>query len=70
MGVNHTTVSKWERVDDSQAMGAVSERLLRLFVLTEKPVEECPLEDMASKDLALSHLQLEHDAKGWHAGAA
>lgn len=70
MGVDHTTVSKWERVDDPQAMGAVAERLLRLFVLTEKPVEEYPLEEMASEDPALSRLQLEHDSKGWHASAA
>lgn len=70
MGVDHTTVSKWERVDDPQSMGAVAERLLRLFVLTERPVEEYPLEEMASEGAAPSRLQLELDSKGWHASAA
>ena len=69
IGVDHTTVSKWERLDSPQAMGAVAERLLHLFVLAEKPVEEYPFEDMAVEAPAPSRLQLEHDSKGWHASA-
>lgn len=32
MAVDPATVSRWEKVDDPQAMGAVAERLLRMFV--------------------------------------
>ena len=70
MGVDHTTVSKWEGVENPRDMGPIAERLLRLFVLTEKPVEEYPREEMASEAPDVSRLQLEHDSKGWHASAA
>ena len=49
MGVDHTTVSKWERVDEPQDMGKVAERLLRVLVLTSQPVESYPLEQMATE---------------------
>jgi putative zinc finger/helix-turn-helix YgiT family protein len=45
MGVDKTTVSKWERVDAPAPMGQPAERLLRLMVMVDRPVEEYPLEE-------------------------
>ena len=45
MGVDKTTVSKWERVDAPAPMGQPAERLLRLMVMVDKPIEEYPLEE-------------------------
>ncbi|HZH76174.1 MAG TPA: type II TA system antitoxin MqsA family protein [Archangium sp.] len=45
MGVDKTTVSKWERVDAPTPMGQPAERLLRLMVMVDKPIEEYPLEE-------------------------
>ncbi|WP_420943150.1 type II TA system antitoxin MqsA family protein [Archangium gephyra] len=45
MGVDKTTVSKWERVDAPAPMGQPAERLLCLMVMVDKPVEEYPLEE-------------------------
>ncbi|MBC7792411.1 MAG: helix-turn-helix domain-containing protein [Clostridia bacterium] len=69
MGVDHTTVSKWQSTKSPQDMGVVAERLLRMFVLTEKPIETYPLEQMATGVFAPTHLALQHNAKGWHSGA-
>jgi putative zinc finger/helix-turn-helix YgiT family protein len=45
MGVDKTTVSKWERVDAPAPMGQPAERLLRFMVMVDKPIEEYPLEE-------------------------
>ncbi len=70
MGVDHTTVSKWERVDGPQSMGPVAERLLRVFVLYEKPVDEYPLEEMGAEAAAPAHPTMVHDRGGWSSRAA
>lgn len=70
IGVDHTTVSKWERVDEPQGMGPVAERLLRMFVLYEKPVDEYPLEEMGAEAAAPAHPTMVHDQRGWHPRAA
>jgi putative zinc finger/helix-turn-helix YgiT family protein len=70
MGVDHTTVSKWERRDQPQDMGRTTERLLRLLVLTERPIEEYPLEEMASQEATPIHPIMRLDAQGWHPRAA
>lgn len=70
MGVDHTTVSKWERADDPQDMGPIAQRLLRMFVLTERPVEEYPLEEMGTVEAKAPPLVMVHDKAGWHPRAA
>ena len=44
MGVTRETVSRWE--SGAQAMGAVADRLLRLFVLTHEPSESYAVDDL------------------------
>ena len=70
IGVDHTTVSKWERVDETQGMGPVAERFLRMFFLYEKPVDEYPLEEMGAEAAAPAHPTMVHDQRGWHPRAA
>ncbi len=45
LGVDPATVSRWE--NDREPMGGASERLLRLAVLRDRPVEEYPTERLA-----------------------
>ena len=68
MGVDHTTVSKWERIDDPQDMGRTAERLLRMFVLTEVPLDEYPLEAMATKAPHKHKLSAVVASQGWRLG--
>ncbi len=63
MGVDHTTVSKWE--NGAQPMGGQSERALRIMVLADKPVEEYPLEEMATEDARPMRLRMKVGPKGW-----
>jgi putative zinc finger/helix-turn-helix YgiT family protein len=65
MGVDHTTVSKWERLDEPQAMGPQAERVLRLMALAEKPIEEYPLEEMATEAAKPSRFRMRAGPKGW-----
>jgi putative transcriptional regulator len=68
MGVDPTTVSKWERQEEPQAMGPQAERVLRLMALVEKPLEEYPLEEMATEAPSPSRLRMRAGPEGW-AGA-
>jgi putative zinc finger/helix-turn-helix YgiT family protein len=52
MGVDPSTVSKWE--NDKEAIGASSDRLLRMLVARRSPVEEYP-------DDALKNIKDRHD---------
>jgi putative zinc finger/helix-turn-helix YgiT family protein len=47
MGVDATTVSRWESEKLAQAMGPQAERLLRLLVARIRPVGEYPAETLA-----------------------
>ena len=47
MGVDPATVSRWERVDNPQPMGATAERLLRLAAAYGQPADEYPIGTLA-----------------------
>jgi hypothetical protein len=51
-------------------MGRTAERLLRMFVLYEKPVDAYLLEEMATEDATPAHPTMVHDPRGWHPSAA
>ncbi len=70
MGVDKSTVSRWESPEDPQPMGVGYEKVLRILALAGKKVEKYPLEEMASQAPAPLHLMVEHDSNGWHAKAA
>lgn len=65
MGVDPASVSRWESLDDPKPMGPQSERLLRLMVLIEKPVEEYHLRDMATRDARPTRIRLSGGENGW-----
>lgn len=44
MGVNNSTVSRWE--NERERIGPQADRLLRLMVITNEPVGEYPLENL------------------------
>ena len=48
MGATAETVSRWEK--DRMAMGAAYDRVLRLLVATQTPVEHYPLEELNRAD--------------------
>jgi transcriptional regulator with XRE-family HTH domain len=48
MGVAPEVVSKWEH--DKDPIGGQSDRLLRMMVVRDRPVEEYPLERLAEID--------------------
>lgn len=61
MGVDKTTVSKWERVDAPAPMGQPAERLLRLLVMVDKPIDEYPLEETGLVEARQVRLVVEED---------
>jgi hypothetical protein len=67
MGVDKTTVSKWERVDAPAPMGQPAERLLRLMVMMDRPVEEYPLEETGLVEARPIRMVLEEGkgSQGW-----
>lgn len=67
MGVDKTTVSKWERVDAPAPMGQPAERLLRLMVMVDKPIEEYPLEETGLVEARPVRMVLEEGkgTQGW-----
>jgi len=66
IGVDRSTWSKYESVKDSQPMGRQTERLLRLMVRYEKPVESYPLEKWATEEPHAERLTLVPRKDGWH----
>lgn len=64
------TVSRWER--NHSPMGPTAERLLRLMVFREKPVEEYPnkaLANVAQSDAPRLQIGIKSDKEGWHIAA-
>jgi len=72
IGVDRATVSKWET--GGQPMGTTADRLLRLMVAHEKPIEAYPIKtltEVARDDAAPSRIGLRFAKKeGWTAEAA
>ncbi len=70
LGVDKATVSRWERVEAPTPMGGQAERLLRVLILSEKPVETYSLEAVAIKEPRPSRLRFALGRGGWHTQAA
>ncbi len=71
MGVTPETVSRWET--GSLGMGAAADRLIRLMIVNQAPVQDYSLELLKAIDDKASapfRLGVEADEKGWHAVAA
>jgi putative zinc finger/helix-turn-helix YgiT family protein len=69
MGVNPSTVSRWESASVPQPMGGTAERLLRLMVLQEKPVSSYPLDEMATMEAKPIRLRVASGRNGWQVTA-
>jgi len=71
MHLDPSTVSRIENKEKPQAIGDSLEQLLRMLVLTGKPVESYPLEEMGSKDrpARVSRTRYVAAADGWRAHA-
>jgi len=70
MGVDEGTVSHWET---GRPMGAIADRLLRVLVMRETPIEEYPndaLADVAQEGAKMPPLRMRPDGAGWAADAA
>jgi putative zinc finger/helix-turn-helix YgiT family protein len=62
-----STVSRWE--NGKQEMGSTSERLLRLMVQRQRPIEEYPtamLAKAATTPVRRERICFERGASGWH----
>lgn len=67
IGVDPSTVSRWESVDEPQSMNTQAERLLRLMVLYERPIEDYRLEEMATLDAKPTRIRLSQSGNDWTA---
>lgn len=66
IGTEAETVSRWE--NDKQAMGAQTERLLRLLVVTMGQVQEYPIEEFDQLDPELREsgtIRIERRSRDW-----
>ena len=70
VGVDKATVSRWERVDEPTAMGGQTERLLRVLVMSEKPVESYGLDELAVKEPKTMKMRFASGRSGWRPHAA
>jgi len=71
IGVTPETVSRWE--NDREPMGATAERLLRLMVVRDKPIDEYPnerLAEVAQEKAERGRFEFAVGKSGWHAEAA
>ena len=65
MGVDPSTVSRWEK---DQPMGEIADRLLRAYVLLRRPVDSYPVDqlgDVAVSDPAPLRVTLRSARDGW-----
>lgn len=65
VSVDKATVSRWERVDAPMAMSPQTERLLRVLVLSEKPIESYPLEEMGAEEATQQEMRWSLSPRGW-----
>lgn len=65
IGVDPATVSRYESTTDPQPMGKQTERLLRLMVMVEKPVQSYPLEELATQEPKSVRMTLAPRKGGW-----
>jgi putative zinc finger/helix-turn-helix YgiT family protein len=65
IGVDPATVSRYENTSDPQPMGKQTERLLRLMVIVEKPVQSYPLEELATQEPKSVRMTLAPRKGGW-----
>lgn len=70
IGADRSTVSRWENVDNPQAMGLASERLLRLMVMTGTPADSYPIEQTATTEAKHGRIMLAETKQGWVPHAA
>src|SRR5712671_323691 len=62
---DRATVSRFESTSDSQPMGKQTERLLRLMVIWEKPVQSYPLEEFGTEEPKSVRMTLAPRKGGW-----
>ncbi len=67
VGVDKSTVSRWESRSDPAPMSPQSERLLRVLVLSGKSVRSYGLEEIGREAPAPAGLLFAHDSGGWRA---
>jgi len=71
MGVNPETVSRWE--NEKEAISSTSDRLLRLIVVRNWPVEDYSVDDLVKiqdrKDPSPVHLELQVQGRQWQRAA-
>jgi putative zinc finger/helix-turn-helix YgiT family protein len=65
IGVDPATVSRYENTSDPQSMGKQTERLLRLMVIVEKPVQSYPLEELGTQEPRSVRMTLSPRKDGW-----
>lgn len=70
VGVRKSTVSRWERVDEPTPMGGQTERLLRVLVMSERPVDSYSLDEIAVKDPKTMQMRFASERSGWRPHAA
>lgn len=73
MGVDPSTVSRWESVDAPQAMGPQAERALRLAVAHGEPADTYPIETLGELDASLARspmLRMKVGRTGWEASVS
>lgn len=66
MGVDPSTVSRWE--NGHEPIGSLADRVLRLMVVRDRPVEEYPLDELIHIVEKEKHglIGLRADRQGWH----
>lgn len=66
MGVDPSTVSRWE--NGHEPIGPLADRLLRLMVVRDRPVEEYPLDQLVNIAEKEKHslIELRANRQGWH----
>jgi len=66
MGVDPSTVSRWE--NGHEPIGSLADRLLRLMVVRDRPVEEYPIDQLVHIVDKEKHalIGLRADRQGWH----
>jgi len=65
IGVDPATVSRYESTSDPQPMGKQTERLLRLMVIWERPIQSYPLEEFGTEEPKSVRMTLAPRKGGW-----